>query len=400
VTALALKRIVRESLAEVGISFEYPYPYPSDAKARSTTWFEHERGFGLRLYATGREVYIVQTRMAGRLRTITIAPSTIISQHQAQTIARRVIAYAQVGHDPATDRARIRSAPRFDNFVDEYWRRWSAQWKASTLATHGVYRRLYLDHAFPGIFIDELNEAHVTQWFAALNDETGPGAANRCLTILANMLTKAESWGYRLGNTNPCRTVRHNRKYRCERFLSSAELERLGEVLAEDRAGEDKLKAVVASAVTLLLLTGCRSGEVAGLQWSDVKGNRLKLRDSKTGPRTVWLGDQARAVIAALPRQRGVAWLFWNPVLCKPVLRIGNHWPSIRDRAGLPGVRVHDLRHTFASHAAMNRETLPMIGRLLGHRNTQSTSRYAHLDDNHVLGAAEQIGAAIERMIA
>lgn len=114
VTALALKRIVRESLAEVGISFEYPYPYRSDTKARSTTWFEHERGFGLRLYPTGREVYIVQTRMAGPLRTITIAPSTIISQHQALTIARRVIAYAQVGHDPATDRDRIRSAPRFD----------------------------------------------------------------------------------------------------------------------------------------------------------------------------------------------------------------------------------------------------------------------------------------------
>lgn len=214
---------MRESLAEVGISFEYPYPYPSDTKARSTTWFEHERGFGLRLYPTGREVYIVQTRMAGRHRTIMIAPSTIISQHQALTIARRVIAYAQVDHDPATDRDRIRSAPRFGNFFDKYWRRWSAQWKASTLATHGVYHRLYLDHAFPGIFIDEF-----TQWFATLNDETGPGAANRCLTILANMLTKAESWGYRLENTNPCRTVRPNRKYRCERFLSFAELERLG----------------------------------------------------------------------------------------------------------------------------------------------------------------------------
>lgn len=397
-TALVLQKIVNQALAEVGISFQYPYQYQT--RARSTTWFAHERGFGLRHYATGREVYIVQTRMAGRLRTVTIAPTTIITQHQALTVARRVIAYAQVGHDPATDRARIRSAPRFDDFLDEYWRRRSPQWKASTLATHGVYRRLYLDHAFPGIFIDELNEAHLTKWFAALNNETGPGAANRCLTILANMLTKAESWGYRLENTNPCRAVRPNRQRQCERFLSHAELARLGKVLAEDRTGEDRLKAVVASAVTLLLLTGCRSAEVAGLQWSDVKGNRLKLRDSKTGPRTVWLGDQARAVIAALPRQRGVAWLFWNPVLCKPVLRLGNHWPSIRDRAGLPGVRVHDLRHTFASHAAMNRETLPMIGRLLGHRNTQSTSRYAHLDDNHVLGAAEQIGAAIERMIA
>jgi len=354
----------------------------------------------MRRYATGREVYIVQTRMVGRLRTVTIAPTTIITQRQALTVARRVIAYAQVGHDPATDRKRIRSAPRFDDFLDEYWRRWSPQWKATTLATYETYRQLYLDDVFPSIFIDELNEGHVTKWFASLNNETGPGAANRCPTILANMLTKAESWGYRLENTNPCRPVRPNRKRRCERFLSHAELARLGKVLAEDRTGEDRLKAVMASAITLLLLTGCRSGEVAGLQWSDVKGNRLKLRDSKTGPRNVWLGDQARAVIAAIPRQRGVAWLFWNPVLCKPVLRIGNHWPSIRNRAGLLGVRVHDLRHTFASRAAMNRETLPMIGRLLGHHNTQSTSRYAHLDDNHVLSAAEQIGAAMERMIA
>lgn len=397
-TALVLQEIMNQVLAEVGISFQYPYQYQT--RARSTTWFAHERGFGLRRFATGREVYIVQTRMVGRLRTVTIAPTTIITQRQALTVARRVIAYAQVGHDPATDRKRIRSAPRFDDFLDEYWRRWSPQWKATTLATYETYRQLYLDDVFPSIFIDELNEGHVTKWFASLNNETGPGAANRCLTILANMLTKAESWGYRLENTNPCRPVRPNRKRRCERFLSHAELARLEKVLAEDRTGEDRLKAVMASAITLLLLTGCRSGEVAGLQWSDVKGNRLKLRDSKTGPRTVWLGDQARAVIAAIPRQRGVAWLFWNPVLCKPVLRIGNHWPSIRNRAGLLGVRVHDLRHTFASRAAMNRETLPMIGRLLGHHNTQSTSRYAHLDDNHVLSAAEQIGAAMERMIA
>lgn len=125
-----------------------------------------------------------------------------------------------------------------------------------------MYRRPYLDHAFPGIFIDELNEAHVTGWFAAVHDETGPGAANRCLTSLANMLTKAEGWGYRLENTNPCRSIRPNRKRRRERFLSSAELGQLGRVLAEDRAGGDKLKAVVASAIVLLFLTGCRSGEV------------------------------------------------------------------------------------------------------------------------------------------
>lgn len=397
-TALSLKRVVAEALADVGANIRYLKP--PRGKPRTTTWLGIEHGFGIRHYATGRNVYIVQTRMAGRLRTVTIGPASVITQHQATVVARRVIAYAAVGHDPATDRKRIRSAPRFDDFLEEYWRRWSPHWKPSTLETQNTYRAHYLDKAFPGIFIDELNEAHVTKWFAELNNETGPGGANRVMSILNNMLNKAESWGYRLENTNPCRAVRLNRKRKCERFLSRAEMERLGQVLAEDRASEDKLKPVVASAVALLLLTGCRVGEILNLQWGDVKGNRLKLRDSKTGPRTVWMGDEARAIIDALPKWRNVPWLFWSPGYRKQLRAIDHHWYGIRERAGLPRVRLHDLRHTFASHAAMNQETLPMIGRLLGHRNPQSTSRYAHLSDEHVLDAAEKIGAAIERMIA
>lgn len=144
---------------------------------------------------------------------------------------------------------------------------------------------------------------------------------------------------------------------------------------------------------------GCRVGELLGLQWQDVKGNRLKLRDSKTGPRTVWLGDEARAIIDGLPRLRNIPWLFWNVKFRRPIKGIDHYWHDMRNRAGLSQVCLHDLRHTFASHAAMSKETLPMIGRLLGHRNPQSTSRYAHLDDEHVLDAAEQIGAAIERMM-
>ncbi|HMU21826.1 MAG TPA: site-specific integrase, partial [Sphingorhabdus sp.] len=356
--------------------------------------------FGIRHYATGRNVYIVQTRMAGRLRTITIGPASVITRHQATIVARRVIAYAQVGLDPATERKRIRSAPRFDDFLEEYWQRWSPHWKASTYDTHEKYRRLYLDDAFPGIFIDALNEADVTKWFANLNNRIGPGGANRVMSILNNMLNKAESWGYRLENTNPCRAVRLNRKRRCERFLSRAELERLGEVLARMRAGEDPVRSIAATAVALLLLTGCRAGEITSLQWQDVRGNRLKLRDSKTGPRTVWLGDEARALIDSLPKHKKIVWLFWNWRYRKPLRDITHYWHEIRAEAGLHRVRLHDLRHTFASHAAMNKETLPMIGRLLGHTNPQSTARYAHLDDEHVLDAVEQIGTAIERLLA
>lgn len=127
--------------------------------------------------------------------------------------------------------------------------------------------------------------------------------------------------------------------------------------------------------------------------------NRLKLRDSKTGARTVWLGDAARALIDTLSRHKNMPWLFWNMRSRRPLRCASHYWHEIRDKAGLPKLRIHDLRHSFASHAAMNKETLPMIGRLLGHANHQSTARYAHLDDDHVLNAAKQIGDAIEQMM-
>lgn len=396
-TAASLKRIVEEALAEVGANVNFLLV--PKGKARSTTWLGIEHGFGIRHYPSGRNVYIVQTRMAGRLRTVTIGPASVLTRHQAQMVARRVIAYAQVGHDPATDRKRIRSAPRFDDFLEEYWSRWSPQWKTSTLATHDGYRRQYLDNAFKGVFIDELNEEHVTKWFADLNNRTGPGAANRTLEILKNMLNKAEVWGYRLENTNPCRSVRPNKRRQCERFLSVEELARFGKVLADLRSDEDLTIRSGCAVITLLLLTGCRYREILTLQWQDVKGNRLLLRDSKTGPRTVWLGTAAREVINSLPHHAKIPWLFWNYQYRRPMRSIQHLWATILDRADLGKLRIHDLRHTFASHAAMSKETLPMIGRLLGHANHQSTARYAHLDDEHLLDAAQKIGDRVDSIL-
>lgn len=391
----SLRTIIAEELADVGQHIRYKLP---KGQPRNTVWLD-ERGLGVRRYATGRAVYIVQTRMGGRCRTITIAPTSVITEHRAVMIARRIMAHAEVGHDPADDRLRIRSAPMFQDFLNEYWQRTMPRWKKSSREMHASYRRLYLEGSFPGISIDEISEEHVMRWFAALNNSTGPGAANRVLAILNAMLNKGEEWGYRKDGTNPCRSVRRNKSRKVERFLSSAELRRLGEVLEQDQSVEGSLRSTVAAAITLLLLTGCRASEVAGLQWPDVKGNRLKLRDSKTGPRTVWLGDDAQTVLDALPRSRNIPWVFWNPERRAPLLKLSNYWPSVRDRAGLSNVRLHDLRHTFASHAAMSKETLSMIGRLLGHRSLSSTARYAHLGDEHVSDAAQQIGATIESLL-
>lgn len=395
-TALALRQVVEDALATVGADVSF-IRIPK-GKPRTTTWLAIEHGFGIRHYASGRNVYIVQTRMGGKLRTVTLGPASVLTRTQATQVARMVLAHARMGENPATNRKRIRSAPRYTDFLDEFWEKWASRWSPKTYDINGGYRRLYLQNAFAELCIDELNEEHVTRWFAEVNRQTGPGAANMALGLLSLMLNKAEAWGYRLENTNPCRVVRMNRRRQCERFLTHEELARLGSVLAQARDGDHAMRSLAAKAATLLLLTGCRRGEILGLHWQDIHGTRIKLRHGKTGPRMVWLGNEARAIIDTIPRYEKIPWVFWNTPYRRPMRAIDTFWRQFRDEAGLPGLRVHDLRHTFASHAAMNKETLPMIGRLLGHASVQSTARYAHLDDEHVLDAAEQIGAAIARM--
>lgn len=129
------------------------------------------------------------------------------------------------------------------------------------------------------------------------------------------------------------------------------------------------------------------------------KRRRIELRYAKTGPRTVWLGIEAKELLQDLRRHEGIEWVFWNPRAEKPIKACGAHWRLMQGQAGLSEVGLHDLRHTFASHAAMNHEALPMIGKLLGHRQVQSTSRYAYLDDGHIFEATELIGGAIDRFM-
>jgi integrase len=269
----------------------------------------------------------------------------------------------------------------------------SPKWKPSTLYTHRYYKRKYLDQAFEGLFLDEIEERHVQEWFNRITNTGGPGAANRCGEILRAMFNKAEQWGVRPEGSNPCLYIRKNKGRKCERFLSDQEFRRIGEVLYR----HGKTFPLHCAAISLLILTGCRKSEITCLQWSEVRGRRLLLTDSKTGPRTVWLAEAAATILHALPRREKQRYVFWNPATQRPITDIGNLWSKLRDEAGLPGVRIHDLRHSFASHAAAHSETLPMIGKLLGHADVRTTTRYAHLDDGHVIEAARRIGDQIER---
>ena len=365
------------------------------AGRRQTLWCDRLPGFGLSRHASGCASWIVQTRVGGRVRTVTLGRTKVLSEHQARGLARRVLLRAQIGDDPVADRQRTRAAPAFDDFVAEYWAKAPARWKPSTRVRNDEHRRCHLLERFPGKFIDGIDTAGVRRWFVTISDECGPGTANRAASVLNNMMNSAERWGYRPEGSNPCAGLKRNRSLRAARVIEPEELARLGAALDELACAQP----VAAAIVRLLLLTGCRVSEILQLDWDDFRGERLRLRDAKAGPRTVWLGDDARSAIATLPRRKGVPTIFWNRERAAHMAAPVRFWRKLLKQAGLPPTRLHDLRHTFASYGARGAETMPMIGRLLGHRHLGSTARYTRLDDASLLGACDLIGSTIWSMI-
>jgi integrase len=209
------------------------------------------------------------------------------------------------------------------------------------------------------------------------------------------MMNLAEVWRMRPNGSNPCRHIKKYRENKRERYLSEAELARLGEALTEvDQDGTVMPSAV--AAIRLLIFTGARLSEILTLRWDYVEHSYLRLPDSKTGAKVIYLNPPASELLARLPR------IVDNPYVIpgnKPGARLVNlqkPWRLIRARAGLEDVRIHDLRHTFASIGAASGLSLPMIGKLLGHTQAATTERYAHLADDPVRAASEAIGQRID----
>ena len=206
------------------------------------------------------------------------------------------------------------------------------------------------------------------------------------------MMFKAEEWGWRERDANPCLGTRKNPRRKVARFLDADELERLGRALdAREAEWPDAI-----AAIRLLALTGCRGGEVLDLRWRDIGTEAIHLPDSKTGPRSVPLGEGAKALLDAHSGERRAdAFLFPRYAQGQGQFRFATRWRAACEGAGPGRLRLHDLRHTYASHAVMCGENLPLVGRLLGHRRHRTTAGYAHLTDEHLVEAAEKVGGII-----
>ncbi len=215
------------------------------------------------------------------------------------------------------------------------------------------------------------------------------------------MFNLAEEWGLRAPGTNPRRGIRKYPEKKRERFLSPAEIRRVSEVLCEMEAERIEMPAAIA-ATRLLMMTGCRLNEIMTLKWDYVhlRSGFLRLPDSKTGAKDVQLGQSAIDVLSSIPHVEGNGWVLTGKIDGGRLTDLQPFWQRVRARAGLCDVRIHDLRHTFASVAAEAGMSLPMIGKLLGHSTPQSTARYAHLAAGTVRQAADNVAASIASRMA
>ncbi len=347
------------------------------------------QGLMLRIFPSGARTFTLASMVRGRRRYATLGNADSMTIPEARREARKLIARyiepAKTGNGPLTP-----GYPMIP-FAEEFLDRQARLWKPNTRNTNASIMRKEILPAFGDLTVDAITVEQVRDWFASMSDR--PGIANRAMPMLSVMMRMAELWGYRRHNTNPCKNTRRYKMKPIERSLTAEEMTRLNPVLARNEFWCPHIVAVV----RLLMLTGCRRSEVLNLRWHDIGPDTLKLRDSKTGPRTVPLGEAARAHIGALPGAHDPeAFLFPRYAEARCEHSLIACWQAVCADAKLGRLRLHDLRHTAASHAVMAGENLSLVGKLLGHKRHRTTADYAHLADGHLVEAAEKVGAIIE----
>ena len=361
------------------------------AASEYTLWDNQLAHFGIRVLPSGVKSYILQTRVSGRMRKITLGRFSELSLDAARREGASVLARLWGGEDVTPPRKRM--APLFRDFAARYRKRRRHRWKPSTLETYDIYLRGRLMPHFGRLRLDAIDHARVSAWFDAASVDK-PGAANRAFEILRAMLVSARQWGELAEHVpNACANIVKNPRRPVARYLGHAELKRLGRVL-DHHAKEHPWRV---TAIRLLTLTGARLSEILNLKWREIgesgeDGASVRIEDSKTGPRTIWFGPEAANLLAELPRNKGAVRVFPENVTTG---RLYTFWVRIRDEAGLPGLRMHDCRHTWASQGVMNGVGLTTVGRLLGHRQRETTAIYAHLDDRALHDAAAQSATVI-----
>jgi len=387
-----------------------------DMKPGETIWDSELKGFGCRHRQKVR-VFLVKYR-DGKGRTARQYLYTIgqcgspWTPDTARAEAKKVLGRVANKENPAADRQQEKKAKNISEAFKKYLEDVEAKRRPQTYKS---YKRLYekiIEKELGSYRIDAVARADIARLHDSLRDT--PYQANRMLAVLSAFFSWCEKHGHRTEGNHPCRYIEKYREMPRERFLSEAEIYNLGEALKQyeedhrllkttkkDKTQKDEIENTVTpyvtAAIRLLLLTGARCNEILTLRWEDIIFERklIRLQESKTGQKTIYLSAPALQLLTEIPRIENNPYVICGKKEGAHLVNIKDPWSEIRKNAGLEDVRLHDLRHNYASTAVASGHHLKVIGSLLGHADTKTTERYAHLANDPLQTANEAISKKI-----
>jgi len=356
-------------------------------------------GLGLMVMPSGVRTYYLRYREpTGRQQMHKIGRADVITLTTAREEAVKILADAARGKTPTSDRKRLRDGMTVAQLAERVIEKHYPKLRPATVIG---YRVLWKNHILPRIGREKVALLSTMQVIDML-EEMPPIQANRGLAVLRKAMNLAELWDVRPKGTNPCRGVEGNGERKRKRYLKRDELERL--VAALDCYGEAGVRWRFAQLIRLLLLTGCRIREVMCAEWTWLEGTVLVVPadQHKTGQdgdaRRIHLSPQALEILAALRGRSNSQWLIQGDD-DGPLVGYWRMWDELLRDARITNLRVHDLRHSYASYALTKAGlSLPQIGELLGHKSPQTTARYAHLMDEAAGEATRKVAGMIGRV--